>query len=130
MTSKECINELLMRGCNDWIQAAEIASIAIEVGYASSIQEIQELSITIIEYVVQNGLMEIGDLKKDGFLKWTCSNDKSIELVKRAWEALNRNPILGEICWLQITHEGRRIGEGLFKRGLVGGKRRSWRQKE
>jgi len=118
MTIQDCINDLVLRGCDDWVYAAEVAFIAREMGRARSAEEIRGLSLEIIRAVVIQGLMEIGDLPKEGrrLSLWPMTPQECIERVEREWKALGRNPTLWEICWLQNTDKGHTLGEELFKR--------------
>jgi hypothetical protein len=122
MTLKLCIDDLVMRGCDDWIQAAEVASVAIEVGGAQSRDRIRELSLQMIRHVVEQGLMELGDVdvageweSKEGFRKWNLATQEGLGRVEREWNALGRNPNLWEVCWLRNTEKGNQFGERLFK---------------
>jgi hypothetical protein len=127
MSIQRCVNDLLMRGADDLIQAAEVASVAIEVGGATTQEGVLEMSLEMIRHVVQRGLMEIGDALGVGshptcvhafvqFQPWNLPFEEAIARVEREWHALGRNPTLGEICWLQNTSKGREIGEELHRR--------------
>jgi hypothetical protein len=122
MTIQDCINDLLMRGCDDWVDVAEITSVAKFTGHARSEEEIWDLSLTIIREVVQQGLMEIGDLPDQGgrLNLWPMTSEECLDRVQREWHALGRNPSLGEICWLQNTDKGNALGEELFRQRDAG----------
>ena len=117
MTTQQCIDDLLMRGCDDWINVAEVTSVAKFMGHARSEGEIQDLSLNLIREVVERCLMEIGDLPDQGrrLNLWPMTPEECLERVEREWKALGRNPSLGEICWLQNTDKGNALGEALFK---------------
>ena len=121
-TLQRCIDELLVHGCDDWVQAAEVASIAIEVGEATGQDAIRELSLELIRQVVRQGLMELGDVdvwgareSNWGFRKWDLPLEEGLERVEREWKALRKNPGLWQICWLRNTERGKEIGERLLK---------------
>jgi hypothetical protein len=117
MTIQACVDELVMRGCDDWVNAAEVTSVVKFTGHAQSEDEIRSLSLKLIREVVQQGLMEIGDLPDEGrHLKlWPITSQESLDRVEHEWKALGRNPSLGEVCWLQNTDKGDALGEELFK---------------
>ena len=117
MTIQECINDLVIRGCDDWVDACGVASVAIQVGHAQSAEEIRDLALKIIREVVQQGLMEVGDLPEQGrrLNLWPMTPQECLNRVEREWKALGRNPTLWEICWLQNTDKGNALGESLFK---------------
>ncbi|MFH0888582.1 MAG: hypothetical protein V1871_05170 [Planctomycetota bacterium] len=125
MNIQNCINDLLIRGTEDIIQAAEVASVAITVGGAKSQDEIRDLSLELIRNVVQQGLMEIGDAVGIGhhptyvyervdFRVWDLSFEAAMARVEREWKALGR-PNLGDICWLRNTEKGNELSEQLLK---------------
>jgi hypothetical protein len=122
MTIKQCIDDLVMRGCDDWVDACGVASVAIQIGHAKSAKEIRDLSLKIIHEVVQQGLMESGDLPEEGrrLKLWPVKPHECLDRVEREWNALGRNPTLWEICWFQNTDRGNALGEELLKQRDAG----------
>lgn len=117
-----CVKDVIKRGYYDWIQMAEVASVAIEIGGARSPDEIREQSMRIIRSLVEMGIMELGDIgdldpriEAGQFQRWSMSDRDSIARVETEWRALRRNPGLWEIGWLQLTPHGRAIAETLLK---------------
>ena len=128
MNTQRCTDDLLMRGADDLIQAAEVASIAMQVGGASTPDEMRVLSLQVIREVLAQRLMEIGDAVGVGshptyvyaqveFQTWGLSCEAAMARVEREWKALGRNPNLGEICWLRSTKQGKERGEKLLTEG-------------
>ena len=117
MSITRCVNEIVMRGCDDWVDACGVASIAINIGNARSADEIRDLSLRIIREVIKQGLMEVGDLPDEGrrLILWPITSQECLDRVEREWIALGRNPSLSEVCWLQNTAKGDALGEDLFK---------------
>jgi len=103
-----CVREVLNRGLQDWVDAAEVAWVAQSVGGATAAGFAFELSIGIISNVLQEGLMVIGDVTGDGFKEWNMTSTEALDRIAREWKALGRSPNLGEICWLSNTREGDR----------------------
>src|SRR3954465_9726050 len=101
MTLQECVNDLVMRGCDDWLDASEVASVAIQVGRARTADQVRDLSLGVIPAAVQQGLMEVGDLPEQGrrLRLWPMTPPECLERIEREWNALGRNPTLSEICW-------------------------------
>ena len=128
MNIQHCVNDLLMRGTDDLIQASEVASVAIAVGGATNQDEIREMSLAMIREVVRQKFMEIGDaigigshpthvFERVDFSPWAIPFEAAMERVAREWRALGRNPNLGEICWLCNTDKGNEIGNRLLDQG-------------
>jgi hypothetical protein len=101
-----CVRDVLRRGLDDWIQAAEVVSVAISIGGASTEVDQRTLSLEIIRNVVENRLMTVGDVTGDGFHGWDLSEHDALVRIEREWLALGRRPNLGEICWLSNTEAG------------------------
>ena len=108
-----------MAGTDDWVYLAEVVRI-VESTICGSPVDIQRFTCELIREVAQQGLMELGDLNKEGFCRWSLPIEKCLNRVEREWNALGRNPTLGEICWLQNTDKGKALGEELFKQRGAG----------
>jgi len=128
MNLQHCVNDLLMRGTEDLIQASEVASVAIGIGGAVNQDEVREMSLEMIREVIRQRFMEIGDAIGVGshpthvyerldFRPWGVPFEAAMERVAREWRALGRNPNLGEICWLCNTDQGNEIGKRLLAQG-------------
>ncbi len=60
MKLRNCVVDLLKRGQDDWIQAAEIASVARTVGGATTEEEARDLSLRVLRELLGRNLMEVG----------------------------------------------------------------------
>jgi hypothetical protein len=114
--SNKLINEILIHGNDDWVMAAEVVSIVIEIEGTSykEKEKIKAISFELIRHVVHEELMTIGDVRKGVFKQWEVSMDEAINKVENKWESLGRNPDLGEVCWLCNTENGNRIAINLI----------------
>ncbi len=116
---QRCRESLVIRGMDGLLHASDIASVAIEVGGATTVGEIRWLSLEMIDLLVQEGHIEIGDFletdcdPKLDFKPWSLQYDYNIERIEDEWLALGRNPNPGEICCLRITSKGREMAEEL-----------------
>ena len=113
MTSVDaCVEEVLKRGLEDWIQAAEVASVAKVTGGQRTDLGIQTLALEVVAELVRSRLMKPGDVTEDGFHEWDLEPDDALNRISREWKALGRLPELGEVCWLSNTSDGdRKAGE-------------------
>lgn len=109
------MDELVIRGTDDWVMAAEVAHIARSMGRALGAESIRGLSIILIGRLLEDGLMEIGEVSDGGFFEWGLPIDEAIERADRAWNDLGRPPNLGEVCWLANTGKGTLLAEQLLK---------------
>jgi len=113
MRLESCVRDLLKRGVGDWIQAAEVASVAKSIGGASTDTEIRALAVALVRKVLEDGLMAIGDLRRDGFQSWNVPVREAVSRVDRDWTALGRSPNIGDLFWLSNTEEGDRRAQQL-----------------
>ncbi|WP_133826982.1 hypothetical protein [Actinomycetospora succinea] len=90
---------------------------------------LREASLRAIAHLVDNGLMELGDLealpstdsRSDDeqrrrpppvrFRPWPLDNQKALERVRREWWDPERELDPGNICWLQNTPSGDQVAE-------------------
>jgi hypothetical protein len=112
------MNALLIAGADDWVYLAEVLRIIESVGGAPT-ESARQRTLDLLREVAEQRLIEIGDLRKDGFHKWQMPIGECLSRVEREWNALGRNPSLGEVCWLQITDRGRELGEQILKQREV-----------
>lgn len=106
MATDALINDLLIRGADDWVTAAEVAWVAKSVGGARTNDDIKTLSLELIHEVLSAGLMEAGDVTEGGSFPWEASPDEAAARIDHSWEQLDHDPNLGEVCWLANTYAG------------------------
>lgn len=112
MAADALIDELVARGADDWVTAAEVAWIARSIGGASTDADVFEVSLDLIRAVLIDCLMEAGDVTDGGFFEWGLSTAESIQRIEQAWQGLGRLPNLGEVCWLSNTATGQARAQG------------------
>jgi hypothetical protein len=110
--------EILSRGLDDIIQLAEIVSVArFNVGIEDG-AELFDVVARCLRVLVGQGLAVVGDVD-DGrppltVTPWSGDAESIAERAIGGWKALGRTPNLGEICWLELTPEGRHRARELF----------------
>ena len=114
---KACLDEISVRGIDDWIQASEVQSIAMEFGGADTVEKRRDLSLEIIRTLLREGLVEIGMVyAHEGFVPWLSGVDESMQRIIREWSALPKGPNIGDICWLNLTQKGEAAARALASR--------------
>jgi hypothetical protein len=103
-----CVVEVVKRGLDDWVDAAEVAWVVKFTGDQTTDSGIESLALEVIARLLRRGLMKPGDVTKDGFCEWDLEPHEAVERITRSWKALGRLPGLGEVCWLSNTGEGDR----------------------
>jgi hypothetical protein len=104
--------ELLTRGMSDVLQLSEMASVAKRhLGGAPYEGEIMKATTSVIGELVDGGYAIVGDLVTDQgppFVRsWGLDAAATVTRIEDEWRALGRAPTLGEVCWLELTDDGR-----------------------
>jgi len=115
MKLEECANEMLKRGLDDWVDAAEVASLIRSTCDAPREADVQKMSLQIVHNAVEQGLMTIGNVTKDGFQKWQLSLPEAIGKIETEWSGLGRPPSIGELFWLCNTPQGDERAKSLVR---------------
>jgi len=110
-----CREAILIRGLDDWVRAAEVASIARTVGKMDSNPAARVLAMPVIRCVLEDGTMEVGDVTDSGFASWGVSASEAMRRIEQDWRE-SASPGLGEVCWLSLTGKGALEAEQLWTR--------------
>ena len=117
MRFQACIEDLLIRGLDDWIQASEVASVSFEIGGAQSHGMRRELSLRLIRKLLEDGSAEAGMVyEKEGFVPWGIPVDDALQRIESDWTTRPTGPGLGEVCWLSLTERGNAQAQSLWSR--------------
>jgi hypothetical protein len=107
-------NEILKRGMEDLIQLAEVISVAHSVINVELGPQMFSAVSECVGSLLNQRLVLVGDLDYSGsplkVVPWPGEPSETVDRIMKEWTALNRDPGLGEICWLELTTEGRRFG--------------------
>jgi hypothetical protein len=63
-------------------------------GYA----QLQATTLTLIKELMKNKIVA-GQFENHIFKKWECSVEEATARIERAWNALGREPNIGDIVW-------------------------------
>ena len=114
MNRSKCIEDVLIRGLDDWVQAAEFAS-AVQLAGAPK-AEIRERSLDVLQEMLQRDLVQIGDVTENGFAAWAMSDSQAIAKIDADWRESVGEPDLGDLFWLNLTEAGERLANHAWKR--------------
>ena len=103
----KCVSDVLIRGLDDWVQAAEVASVARDVGGAIGASEVLSVSLEVYRSLLIQELMAVGSVSSMGFCPWTHTVEESLRRIEREWKSLPDGPGIGDICWLEMKRKGR-----------------------
>lgn len=116
MNVRKCVDDLLIRGLDDWLQAAEVASVARTIGAARTESEVRALSVQVVRDLLQRDFMVVGTVAGTEFTPWGIAMEDALERIEREWRARPEGPNLGDICWLNLTERGSGRAEDLRSR--------------
>lgn len=76
-------------------------------------EERRRITLRMVSDLLGAGLLRAGFPKgRLDFEPWTLSADEAVKRIEREWDALGREPDIGEIVWFDITEKGREhLGE-------------------
>jgi len=114
MTSFSPDQEILARGLSDWVDLSEILGLTRRWAQRDDLDTRSEV-LRILKGLIESRLMAPGDVTRDeGFIEWSLSPDGSMAEIVQRWDALGREPTVGDVCWLRNTAEGDRRGEEIL----------------
>lgn len=106
--------ELMASGLEDWVSMAEVQQLASSLGLADADAARQKLVLATIRSVLEDGLMEIGDLPgEDGqFPAWDGSVDSlMVRLSDRFIRYYDEPAVWDYSIWLGLTDQGERVAK-------------------
>lgn len=109
-------DELLTSGLSDWVSLAEVQTIISHFRLADTPDKRQDLVLKTIRSVVEDGLMQIGDLPgADGkFLAWPGSVDAAMQRLYDRFVRHYDDPTTWDYSiWLGLTEAGKHTAESL-----------------
>ncbi|SCK35772.1 hypothetical protein [Streptomyces sp. WMMB 322] len=99
------VTEILRDAEDDWIMVDSVIAYGWEAGGQEG-DDPREVTVELIRFLLEEGLMRVGDLGESGFEAWTCSVDESVRKFVDGCEAYDWEP-QGALWWLEITNKGR-----------------------
>jgi hypothetical protein len=110
------LDNLLVEGSQDSVEAFEVALLAVEIGGATSDDEIRDASLGIIREALTLELVCVGDVGEGGFQPWAGDLEAAMARIELEWRALKREPSIGEICRFKNTPAGTERAENCMAR--------------
>jgi hypothetical protein len=114
MKLEKCLDEILKRGADDWVDAAEVVFVVRSLCAPKTDADARQLSIDAVRELVNRDLASIGDIDKNGFHEWNDPIDQALRKIQDQWVALTRDPIVGELFWLCNTDKGDQKAKSLL----------------
>jgi hypothetical protein len=117
VTTKDRLRvQLLVSGLYDWVPLAEVDSMIIDNHLAETLPARQDLALQTIRSLVEDGLMEIGDLPSQGskLVAWDISLHAALARISdRFVRHYDDTAIWGYSVWLGLTDAGERVARDM-----------------
>jgi hypothetical protein len=99
--------EVLVAGRGDWVGLWEVVRTARELD-AGPQEDVPRVVVSVIRALHERGLVRIGCPRSGGgFEPWPLSSEQAAARIVQEWQELGeRDPDIGEICWLENTPAG------------------------
>ena len=100
------LEELLLSGRDDWVDASWVYGVARRTGLVDPV-DLRCVSLGLILEALTNGLMLPGDIAAGDHVPWEGSVGELVIRVAEAWhEWGEEEPTPGAIVWLNLTELG------------------------
>jgi hypothetical protein len=111
--------EVLTSALYDWVPLAEVDSIIIDNHLAENISALQDLALRTIRSLVNDGLMEIGDLPSEGrkLITWDVPLDEALARISDRFVGHYGDiGMWAYAVWLDLTDAGERVARELERK--------------
>jgi hypothetical protein len=106
MEIDEIADEVLREGVDDWVPIDVLLWYAQQASHGSQ-DSFEKLVAMVLEFLLSNGLMLVGEIGDSGFESWNDSPNEAVGRVIRECERVSWKP-LGGLFWLSNTRKGTR----------------------
>lgn len=121
-------DDILAGGHDDWVSMAEVRGCISRGHLADSASERQQLMLQTIRSLLQDGLVEVGDIpgpSDPGFLVWPGTlDDVMAGLTERIIEQYDDPDSWEFTTWLNLTPEGRQASADVVRKRREGSAQR------
>jgi hypothetical protein len=100
------VEDLVLLGLDDWVHLADVALATRAHTASTRTEDVIEAGSAAVEAAVRAGLMEVGDVTDTGFHAWAVDATEARRRLRSGWQALDRDPVPGDVCWLANTERG------------------------
>lgn len=112
----KCVDELLLRGQEDWVSVWDILDVVRNIAKAESGSKEREASLKVIRILLESGWMAIGEVSGGRFEKWDLDPKAAINRVASTWNHYPNPRQMMYEWWLDNTPKGNLRASELAKR--------------
>lgn len=105
--AEELSRELVALAEEDYADLRDYLHETQEIMGAFSDEDMKTYTLSFIYYLLKAEMIQAGIPTPDGGFKvWNASPQQATERIQEEWDALQRDPELGEIVWFNTTTKG------------------------
>lgn len=101
-------NSLLIESAEDYVGLWTIPRQLRLYSEETDELKLRRKTLQIIEELLNDELIQPGQFKDRNFELWKLSPVETIARIEAEWDALGRDPNIGEIVWFIATEKGER----------------------
>jgi hypothetical protein len=77
---------------------------------------VRQKTIETVRNLLQQRLVEAGNFEAGSyrFQPMVSSVEETIDYIEREWNALGRNPTIGDVCWFRATAAGEQLAQQIL----------------
>ncbi|MEU4743521.1 hypothetical protein AB0G02_24080 [Actinosynnema sp. NPDC023658] len=111
MIDRRIFADVLIEGLEDWVPIDQLIWAAREevAGHTW-----KEFFAELLHFLLEDGLIQIGELAAEGFSPWKGAADEVVQLVLDDLERLSWEPKLGSRAWIANTEAGNEVARSLI----------------
>ncbi|MEV7089340.1 hypothetical protein AB0O07_26190 [Streptomyces sp. NPDC093085] len=110
MIDRRIFADVLIEGLDDWVPIDQLIWAAREEVKGHSWKE---FFTELLHFLLENDLIQIGELAADGFAPWRGETSEVVRLVLDDLERLSWEPKLGSRAWIANTEAGNAVARSL-----------------
>ncbi len=111
MIDESVFADVLIEGLEDWVPIDQLVWAARE-GVEG--RPWKEFFAELLHFLLESGLIEIGELAAEGFSPWRGAAGEVARLVLDDLERLSWEPRLGSRAWIANTEAGNEVARSLI----------------
>ncbi|GAA1925443.1 hypothetical protein GCM10009716_37120 [Streptomyces sodiiphilus] len=111
MIDRRIFADVLIEGLDDWVPIDQLIWAARE---GRKGHPWRGCFVELLRFLLEDGLIQIGELAVEGFVPWRGEVDEVVQLVLDDLERLSWEPKLGSRAWIANTEEGDEVARSLI----------------
>ncbi|WP_060177070.1 hypothetical protein [Streptomyces sp. IMTB 1903] len=111
MIDKRVFADVLIEGLDDWVPIDQLIWAAREAVKGGPWKD---FFAELLHLLLENGLIQIGELAAEGFSPWKGEAGEVVQLVLNDLERLSWEPKLGSLAWIANTEAGNEVARSLI----------------